>query len=291
MSDILVWLASRVPTEMAVAMKTMARGRAADNDLEFMKVAPSPEKAMTYLVLRWFVQCYSWNDISAAVWVGPHYTSSRCSGLYSPLLERGHLKMDRFMGCDDWVLHAISQISSIEARSLEPTHQQVLADWVGEAEEWHQKLNMRLASTLMQRYESGLGPDRDVTFVTEIWIHAALVYLHVVTTGARSNHPRLRQYVARGLHAYEKLPRRHDIHTAMPFGVLASMANEEEAGKFLMVAESPRDQNEMNPGQRKTFKIIKECWRIRKHVEESSPVSGVTWRDGATSLGLTLLPV
>lgn len=199
--------------------------------------------------------------------------------------------MDKFMGCEDWVLYAMTQISRIEEQSVSASHGYKLADLAREAEDWHQKLNTGLAYILTQRNDYPLGAERDATFVTEIWIHAALVYLHVVTTGPRSTHPRLRQYVAQGLHAYKILPRRLDIHTAMPFGVLASMANEEEAQEFLRIAESPRDQKEINPGQRKTFKIIKECWRIREKIEDSSPEAGVTWRDGATALGLTLLPV
>lgn len=294
MSDILTWLASRAPAEMAVAMQLRAKTRdqiSSDNGSELVKAAPTPDTSMSYLALKWFVQCYAWNDVSAAVWVGPHYIGSRCSRFYSPLLETGHLEMDKFMGCEDWVLHAMLHISRIEERPLKSNHRHALKDGMLEAEEWHQKLNTRLAYILVQRYKSPLGPERDVTFTTEMWLHAALVYLHVLTAGPRSNHPRLRQYVARGLQAYESLPRRLDIHTAMPFGVLASMANGEEAKEFMRVAGSPRDQKEINPGQRKTFKILRECWRLRKHVEESSPDSGVTWRDAAMSLGLILLPI
>lgn len=291
MSDILIWLVSLAPAEMDTAMKTKPRAQAVDNEFGVMKVAPDPDKAITYLALKWFVQCYTWNDISASVWAGPHYTHSRCNRFYSPLLEGGHLQIDRFMGCEDWVLYAMSKISMIEERSLMTPSRHDLEDMVREAEDWHQKLNTRLACILKLRYDYPPGPDRDSTFVTEIWIHAALVYLHVVTTGSHLNHPRLRLYVARGLYAYQNLPRRHDIHTAMPFGVLASMADEEEAQEFLRLAGIPRNQTEINPGQRKVFNITKECWRLRKLVEESPAESGVTWRDGASSLGLTLLPI
>jgi hypothetical protein len=276
---------------MGAAMKIRAGEQAADNEFDLIRVAPTPDKAMTYLALKWFVQSYAWNDVTAAIWVGPDYTHSRCNRFYSPLLEGGHLQMDRFMGCEDRVLYAMSRTSKIEERLLNTPPRYELEALVCEAEDWHHKLNTELVYILMRRSEYPLGPERDATFVTEIWIHAALVYLHVLTTGSRSDHPRLRQYVARGLHAYESLPRRHDIHTAMPFGVLASMANEDEAQQFLKVAESPRDAKEINPGQRKTFRIVKECWRIRKRIESSSPDAGVTWRDGARSLGLTLLPV
>ena len=143
----------------------------------------------------------------------------------------------------------------------------------------------------MERYEHPPGRARGATYTTEMWLHAALVYLHVAAWGPRSTAPRLRRYVARSLDAYLNLPRRNDIHIALPFGVCASMAGSDEAVQFLRVADLWRELAELNPGQRKTFRVLKECWRLRECVERSSPTAGVTWRDGAQSLRLFVLPV
>src|SRR5262249_15986306 len=105
-----------------------------------------------------------------------------------------------------------------------------------------------------------------------------------------SGNPRLRKYVRDGLVAYENLPRRLDIHTAMPFGVLASKASEEEAQTALRIAESMRPLEEINPGQRKTLEVVKKCWQMRPIVEASTN-TGISWRDGAAALGLVILPV
>ncbi len=108
-------------------------------------------------------------------------------------------------------------------------------------------LNLGLGQTLVRRYEHPPGRHRDATFVTAMWIYAALVYLHIVTVGSRSGHPKLRRYVARGLDAYINLPRRLDIHIGMPFGILASMASREEAQQFLKIAETPRGRRRSIP--------------------------------------------
>jgi hypothetical protein len=229
--------------------------------------------------------------LAAAVWVGPYYTEARCTEFYIPLLEKGFLELDNFLGCDDWVFSLISQISMLEGESFSTTTCLDSEQFSNETVNLDQKLNTGLQRILDRRCALPLGVGRDVTFVTEMWTHAALVHLHVVAKGPRSTHPTLRTYVARGLEAYINLPRRLDIHCAMPFGVLASMANDREADMFMRVADSPRSLKEINPGQRKTFRTVKECWRLRKLVEESSPEKGVSWRDGAASLGLVLLPV
>jgi len=254
---------------------------------------------MTSLALKWFAQSYTWNDISAAVWVGPNYTDSRLPSFYIPLLEGGYLQLDKFMGCEDWVMLAFAQISQLEERALSAASTGALEqlfeaeeDAIREAAELESRLSSGLGKTLIRRLEHSTGPERDATFVTEMWIHAALVYLHVAVAGARFDHPQLRRWVGRGLRAYLEFPRRLDIHTAMPFGILASMASEDEAKDVWKLAVSTRRFEEINPGQRKTFAIVEECWRMRKCIDETGPTyMGINWRDGAKALGIRVLPV
>ncbi|KAB5582847.1 hypothetical protein GE09DRAFT_284026 [Coniochaeta sp. 2T2.1] len=293
MSNIILWLASQCPAEFMAAMKIKANDEDGAEESDLMKATPTADAALNYLALKWFVQSYTWCDITATVWVGPRHTHLRCDSFYSPLLHDGHLQLEKFMGCQDWVLYAILRVSNMEERLLETVHKPTeppLKNFLNEAEHLCHELEAGLRPLLAERNELSFGPRRDSKFVTELYIHAALVYLHVVTIGSRSDDPTLRHYVARGLLAYENLPRRLDIHIALPFGVLASMADEEEGRRFLGIAESPRHETEVNPGQMKTLPIVKETLRLRKIVDQTTADAGVSWRDGAASLGLTLLP-
>ncbi|KAH8647177.1 fungal-specific transcription factor domain-containing protein [Xylariales sp. PMI_506] len=291
--DIIRWIVLRAPCEFYDAMESKVEGSPAVNRYSLVSAHSTPDMVLASLALKWSIQSYSWNDITSAVWVGPHYTDSRLDDIYACLLEQNLLEMDKFMGCEDWVLLAILEASQLEKRITEKFSSSETVDTMKEeAEEaLFEHLNAGLKDILIRRDQCPSGPKRDATYVTEIWIHAAMVYLHVVTSGPCSSHHRLRSYVSQGLSAYVNLPRRLDIHTAMPFGVLASMANDEEAEIFMGIAELPRSLDLINPGQRKTFQILKECWKLRRIVEASSPDAGVSWRDGAASLGLTVLPV
>ena len=293
MSDVLRWTIGNASDALNAAVEMRIQEDLAEDDRTALRIpALAVDTTLNYLALRWFVQSYAWNDIAAAVWIDPRYTHSRCNDFYIPLLERGCLQLDKFMGCEDWVLYLISRISMLEETLTDLTNDSKGGEERGkEAVDLDQALNVGLQHILSLRYEHPLGTRRDTTFVTEMWVHAALVYLHVVAVGSRSNHLKLRSYVARGLSAYENMPRRLDIHIAMPFGVLASMATKDEVRAFLRVAEPPRKFDEINPGQRKTLGVVRECCRMRKCVEESSPTDGVSWRDGAISLGLVILPV
>lgn len=200
--------------------------------------------------------------------------------------------MDKFMGCEDMVLFLISRISMLEEVLVNESEQgSDHATWHQEALHIDQALHARLKHNLIIRDEHPINSHtRDATYITEMWTHAALIYLHIVTTGSYSNHPKLRRLVTRGVRAYENMPRRLDIHTAMPFGVLASMATESELQVLLEIAEQERRVEEINPGQRKTLGIVKECCKLRRPAE-SAFLGGVNWRHGAESLGLVILPV
>jgi hypothetical protein len=291
MGDILQWTRDNAPD----AIDDVVNMKAVDDATVACDTAPMTTAAnatLNRLALRWFLQSYAWNDITASVWVGIHYSRTRCHEFYTAVLERGSLQMDKFMGCEDMVLLLISRISTLEETFLKNSKQgSDHGAWCKEASHIDQALRSRLNHNLNVRYEHPVKSHRrDATFITEMWIHAARVYLHAVATGSYSSHPKLRRLVAEGARAYENMPRRLDIHAAMPFGVLASMATESELQKFLEIAEKPRTMDEINPGQRKTIGIAKECCRLRRSVELTS-LGGVNWRHGAKSLGLVILPV
>ncbi|KAL7940820.1 hypothetical protein V8C42DRAFT_336439 [Trichoderma barbatum] len=291
MRDILQWILSQVPAALNAAMKIKIEGLTADDESNLMIVAPATDIAMNFLALKWFVQSYAWVDIVSVIWVGPQYMQSRWHNFYGPLLQEGHLQMDRFMGCEDWVLYSFFKISKIEEGIMNMSNPLNIEGSSSDVMDIEQRLNTGLVHAVLRRRQYSHGPERDIAFITEMWIHAALVYHHIVTVGSRSGHLTLRRYVARGLYAYVNLPRRLDIYIAMPFGVLASMANDKEIQNFLKIAELPRVMGEINPGQLKILKIIKECCRMRANVEVLSPSAGVSWREGARSLGLVVLPV
>jgi hypothetical protein len=291
MGDILRWTRDNAPDTIndVVNMKVEDDATVA---CDTAPMTPATNATLNRLALRWFIQSYAWNDITASVWIGTQYSRTRCHDIYTAWLKMGSLQMDKFMGCEDMVLYLISRTSMLEETLLNNPKQG------GDHEAWRQEalhIDQALHTRLQYNLNSRCGypiksQGRDATFITEVWIHAALIYLHVVAIGSDSNHPKLRCLVAGGVRAYEKMPRRLDIHAAMPFGVLASMATEGELRTLLEIAEKPRTIGEINPGQRKTIGIVKECCRLRRSVELPL-LGGVNWRHGAESLGLVILPV
>ncbi|KAL1838940.1 hypothetical protein VTK73DRAFT_4192 [Phialemonium thermophilum] len=292
-----------IPDALRVSLMVKVRPDGADGpDNDLSKLAETEEEAFTYLTLKWVINSYSWNDVVALVWIGADYSPSRATAVYRPFVEGGYLQIDKMIGCEDWVLSRLLEISRMEEDRQRRREQPGIGrgrggnedddDLTAKAADLDHQLNARLRYHTTRRNRLSSDRERDVAYISEMWIHTALVYLHVVTAGPRSSHPRLRHYVASGLHAYVRLPRHDDIHTALPFAVLASMAcGEEEQAEFWRVATSPRSLGEINPGQRKTLAIVKECWRLRELMESSSPDGGVFWRDGAKSLGQVVFPV
>jgi hypothetical protein len=280
--DVLRWIQNGAPEGYVAAGDLWGSHQSEEANGQAVVPNRAAASVSDLLALRWAIQSFMWNDLTAAVWVGPYYGSRRYDDLYIDFIGRGSLQMDKFMGCEDAVLAAIGRISFLETRK-----QDLTPDTLGlEILQTEETLNACLHDLLERRKDLANGTEKDANLVTEMWTHAALVYLHTFLRDT-AQVVDCQAFLTRGYEAYLELPRRLDLHIALPFGILASTTTSpSQAHDFIRIAKTSRALGEINPGQRKALPIVQECARLREVGKK-----GVTWRDGARSLGLVLLPV
>ncbi|KIW82935.1 hypothetical protein Z517_02178 [Fonsecaea pedrosoi CBS 271.37] len=135
--------------------------------------------------------------------------------------------------------------------------------------------------------------DEEKRMVTNIYVNAALLFLHVVVSGFHPNIPEIRQGVLRTLDALEYM-REHSSHNfpSWPYCVAGCLALESEYPRFRALV--PPNEQGKHPLVLSiwTLEIIEECWRIRaaqkrQHLERGE--ESCDWVAAMNHLGTRLL--
>ena len=229
-------------------------------------------------------------DILATATIGnklprPHHFD------YMHLLRDGKLQLRNLMGCHDWVMYTIREISDLQgwSRRVLELHRNRL-NW-GKIKRCSTQLQERLENGLVNildmRISLAQGLERDRSIVTEIYIHAALVYLYVVVFGAQVDAPKLRYQVSMALEALKGTPKRLLIRLSWAFGIVACMAKREEQEQFRDVFFKARQAGFWTGTVSKAILLAEECWRLR---EGQKPLLGaIDWMIAMDSLGIRIL--
>jgi C6 transcription factor Pro1 len=145
---------------------------------------------------KFYVECYAWMDILATAITGTRPPQSHRFN-YVRFIREGKLQLRNLMGCHDWVMVNIKEISDLRdwGRRVPPERRdnRTMGRFKCRSTQLKKRPEDGLINLLKRRLPLTDGLKRDRDIVTEIYIHAAIVYLHVAVSGPQMNCPKLRE--------------------------------------------------------------------------------------------------
>ena len=197
--------------------------------------------------------------------------------------ERCGLKLEDFVGCENWVMLQIGEISALDAwkKSMKKAGQLDMMELVARASAIKQALLSNLARldaavntpmnnplALFSLYRDQLPsmPGGCTTYVTRVWAHAALLYLSIVVSGWQPGAAGVRENVTRTLALLEQMPAPELLRTMVwPFCMAGCLAAPEEECRFRAMADA-LIPHRLFGAARKALEIMKNVWRSREEL-------------------------
>lgn len=183
------------------------------------------------------------------------------------------------MGCENWVMLNILDIAILNDRKKTIVNEGKLALDEHEAQRAaiERRLEERLRKNAPKEHES-----EDVKIVTNIFACSALIYLHVIVSGANPELDNIRSAVGRTINAFRKLPDPELFrYLIWPICITACMATEEYHDFFTKMAIPEFGMS------LRAMEMIQECWRLRK--SRTSETDLIDWNTAMQSLGIHVL--
>lgn len=218
------------------------------------------------------------------------------------------IELDKLMGCENWVMILIARISALEEqkRQLEVTLYRNkdqnyryrftdLLDRGGEIETALYNglsMNEKSLNRLREETSSALSstpnlPRRDILYMTRIFAHSALIYLHVVLLGADPNLPPISSRVSLSLTSFRDLSDLKLLRNLIwPLCIAGCMAQRDQEACFRELIEQAGFDAACPENIWKAYEVMKECWRLRR-----ANTSEVDWTKAMESAGLQVLLV
>lgn len=233
-----------------------------------MDLIPSEYRVAAKFLLGAFI----WLDILASA-------STRCEPLldvnHSLLLASGRIHLDTLMGCENWALHAVYKISTLDAwrKNQEKDGRLSMAELVKRGAQIERVLKERLATISHHnphrtRRLSGMTPRIPRTAsaeITKVYALSALTYLHVVVSGALPSLPEITESVSSTITAFKDLSDANLMQNLVwPFCVTGCLASkEQESVIYALVTVESMDERTFRVFQT-LLKLIEKCRKERK---------------------------
>lgn len=247
--------------------------------------------------LAFFAGVVSWYDI-----VSCSTMDLRPFKFEVPLLGNDTIHFGNVVGCEDCTVFAIRDIVELDYRKNNPTSIEQLS--VYELVRRGNDIEARLMKTFeevsaIDQLEAEAKSSWNISFarhshnlkrsrVTRVYGSAALVYLHVVLSGADPNLPTIQENVTRTIEAFKALPDPVLVNSlAWPFCIAGCMAQEQDHAFFRDMTRFGEPADSIF-GVGKAWSIVQECWRLRKVDPNCAPVD---WKIAMKNLGQSILLV
>jgi hypothetical protein len=190
------------------------------------------------------------------------------------------LNLEDFVGCENWVMLQISEISTLGAwkKSMKGAGQLDVMELVARASTIKQTLLSGLARLDITANKPKINPlgflnfpndfassllGDSIAFVTRIWAHAALLYLSITVSGWQPASASIRENVARISTLMENMPALELLRTMVwPFCIAGCLAEPGEEDRFRVMADAlvPR---RLYGSARKAQEIMETTWKRR----------------------------
>lgn len=205
---------------------------------------------------------------------------ARLLGMDFRLNETPILLLSDFIGCENWVMLHISEISALDRwkKAMKRAAQLDMMELVARASSIRQALldeisrlntstNMLRATTftLFSRYSDHMPsmPGSCTTFVTRLWAHGALLYLSLVAFGRQPGSVTIQERVKEILALLEQMTAPEMLRTVVwPFCLAGCLAEPEQENRFRTLAEALRPE-QLFGAARKALHIMENVWKRR----------------------------
>ncbi|KAF4177955.1 hypothetical protein CNMCM8927_000587 [Aspergillus lentulus] len=185
------------------------------------------------------------------------------------LLETGEVDLADLIGCSNWAMIFIFEISSLDKwkKEQEDAHRLSLIELTKRGCQIEERLLSRLASIesdLSQRapVDSQLLLRFIKTKITRIFALSAITYLHVVISGAYPDIPDIKRSVSKTIDALQSLPDPKLLqHVVWPYCISGCLATDEQQQVFRELVSLPPITH---GACLEALSLMEECWRSRK---------------------------
>ena len=185
------------------------------------------------------------------------------------MLENAGVHLETLTGCRNWAMVFIFEISSLDSwkKEAEKTHKLSVVELTKRGGKIEKRLRERLADTDNESSIAASGTLMAATYtqITKIFALSALTYLHVVMSGACPELPEIIDSVSKTTDAFQRLPDKKLLRNLVwPFCISGCLALEGQQTVFRELV-SAADITQSTVGTCfEAFKIMKECWEMRK---------------------------
>jgi len=240
--------------------------------------------------LDFFMSSYIWSDIMRCANVGVK-PSMQDSFFYLNYLEEGRIQLDRVMGCRNWAMISIREISGLEAwrnEMLSGLKNPVLTGQSSEIDNLIVPLLIGKSSEIKARLQRGYSSiptnmegltkhDRETELVTNIFGISAAIYLAIVVSGSFGRLPEVHQDVLRALHAMKALPRHLFMRVSWPFCVAGCMAECNIREDFKELLSETKAQGHPMGQLWNALDLIEAFWKIRELIVLGQHIDACPW--------------
>lgn len=239
-------------------------------------LAPEDQTAITILI-----GSFIWFDILAAASTGLGHFLALDHNL---LLQGSRIRLEELVGCENWVMAVIFQISKLGnwKKESESNHRLSISELAKRGAEIEVCLQERLTNILVQSaIQEDSFPEPTSRFsnsarvtMTKIYALAALTYLHVTISGPISELPEITESVTRTVAEFTSLSDARLLrYLVWPFCITGCLASEEQHSVFRTLIQTG-DFNERTVGTcMEAFKVMEECWQRRTRLRNCDWIS------------------
>jgi hypothetical protein len=208
------------------------------------------------------------------------------SFFYLNYLEEGSIQLDRLMGCRNWAMISIREISGLEAwrnEMLNGLKDPILSGNSSGVDNLIVPLLSEKSAQIEARLKTGLAStpsnmdsltkhDQETELVTRIFGLSAMVYLALVVSGSFGKLPNVQDDVSSALSAMTALPRYLLMRVVWPYCVAGCLAEGDLRDKFRQLLSETRADGHPTGQLWNALDLIEEFWKIRDSLNPSQRI-------------------
>jgi hypothetical protein len=189
-------------------------------------------------------------------------------------LERAGIRLETLMGCRNWAMILIFEISLLDdwKKEAEKAHKLSIIELAKRGGQIEERLREKLAdiddtpptgTSLGNTY--GMFSASTHTEITKIFALSAMIYLHVVMSGAHPELPEIKESVSNTIVAFQSLTDTKLLRNLVwLFCISGCLALEGQQGFFRDLISAAEITQSTVGTCLEAFKIIEGCWETRK---------------------------
>lgn len=239
---------------------------------------------------EFFLGLYTYCFINATASLGLTPQSAQSIARVRALYHQGHNKLSTALGCEDWVMLTLLDIAVLKDWKQQKSKAGTLSlrDLNHRADIIEARLLNGLAKVAHPLPASASSIQEGKRMVTNTYINAALVYLHVVVSGFYPHIPEIQQSVLQTLRALEYMREHSRLNfPCWPYCVAGCLALESEYPRFRALVPPFEKGKHPLVMTRWTLDIIEECWKTR--ASQPPGEESCSWVTAMNHLGTRLL--